>query len=134
MEYLIGAALSLVVCYSANLVGFDRDRAFYPLVMIVIASYYALFAVMAGSTHALVVEGLMASAFLLLAIAGFKYNLWLLVFALLAHGVFDLVHGHLVWNPGVPAWWPMFCLTYDVAAAGYLGWLLRGARLEARAD
>jgi hypothetical protein len=36
----------------------------------------------------------------------------------------------LIQNPGVPAWWPGFCLTYDIAAAGYLAWILR-SRLEA---
>jgi len=55
----------------------------------------------------------------------------LVVAALLAHGVFDFIHAHLVPNPGVPAWWPGFCLTYDIAAAGYLAWILR-SRLEAR--
>ena len=38
--------------------GLDRDRAFYPVVTIVIASYYALFAVMGASTHALILESL----------------------------------------------------------------------------
>ena len=28
-------------------------------------------------------------------------------------------------NPGVPAWWPAFCLGYDVAAAAILAWLSR---------
>jgi hypothetical protein len=43
---------------------------------------------------------------------------------LAAHGVQDLFHARLVANPGVPAWWPAFCLTYDLAAAGYLAWCL----------
>jgi hypothetical protein len=33
----------------AALVGFDRDRAFYPTLQVVIASYYVLFAVMSDS-------------------------------------------------------------------------------------
>ena len=56
MAYLIGAVLALAVSGLATLVRLDRDRAFYPTVMIVIASYYALFAVMGGSNHALGVE------------------------------------------------------------------------------
>jgi hypothetical protein len=27
-------------------------------------------------------------------------------------------------NPGVPLWWPSFCMAYDVTAAGILAWLL----------
>jgi hypothetical protein len=49
MPYVIGAGLALAVCLSATFAGFDRDRAFYPTLTIIIASYYALFAVMAGT-------------------------------------------------------------------------------------
>lgn len=38
MAYLIGAALAAAVGLLATVVGFVRDRAFYPTVMIVIAS------------------------------------------------------------------------------------------------
>ena len=90
-----------------------------------IASYYVLFAVMGGSVHALIVELLAMTGFLLMAFLGFKFNLWLVVAALSAHGLFDWIHPRLVTNPGVPAWWPPFCLAYDISAAGFLAWLLR---------
>lgn len=127
---LIGVVLSLAVSSTATILGLDKDRAFYPTVMMVIASYYALFAVMGGSTRALLVESVVAAAFLGASALGFKRNLWILVLALTAHGLFDFVHGRVIENPGVPAWWPPFCLTYDVTAAGYLAWLLSrpGAR------
>jgi hypothetical protein len=38
MEYLVGAGLALAKSVLASGVGFDRDRAFYPTVMFVIAS------------------------------------------------------------------------------------------------
>jgi hypothetical protein len=53
------------------------------------------------------------------------------VVALVTHGVFDLTHATLVDNPGVPAWWPPFCLAYDVMAGAYLAWLLRTGRVRA---
>jgi len=40
MEYLIGVGLAVVVCAFATLVGFDRDRVFYPTLVTVIATYY----------------------------------------------------------------------------------------------
>jgi hydrogenase-4 membrane subunit HyfE len=49
MPYVVGIVLSIGVAVLARSVGFDRDRAFYPTVMIVIASYYVLFAAMSGS-------------------------------------------------------------------------------------
>lgn len=83
---------------------------------------------MGGSFHAMLVESIVMTVFLLIAFVGFKFNLWLVVAALVGHGVFDFVHRHLVTNPGVPAWWPNFCLGYDVTAAGFLAWLLRRSR------
>jgi hypothetical protein len=46
MDYVIGVALAFVVSAFAALAGFDRERVFYPTLLIVIASYYVLFAVM----------------------------------------------------------------------------------------
>ncbi len=124
MEYLIGAVLAAVVCAFAMLSGFDRDRVFYPTLLIVIATYYILFAAMAGSTSALTIEGLAAGAFLVLAVMGFRKNLWLIVAALAGHGVFDFFHHLAIRNPGVPEWWPGFCLSFDVLAGGFLAVLL----------
>jgi hypothetical protein len=110
--------LALVVSAFAAIAGFDRDRAFYPTVLTVIASYYVLFARMGGSVHALLFESVLRTVFLVFAVVGFRFSLWIVAAALAAHGVFDAVHGYLVTNPGVPTWWPPFCLGYDVTAAG----------------
>ena len=134
MEYMIGMVLALAVGLFATSLGLDRDRAFYPTVMIIIASYYALFAVMGGSTSALFVESIVIVIFLAVSIAGFRSSLWLIVVALAAHGVFDYIHGHLIANPGVPSWWPPFCLAYDVVAAAYLAWLLSRSKVRAAAN
>jgi hypothetical protein len=133
LEFFVGAALALSVGLSATYLGLDRDRAFYPTVMIVIALLYGLFAVMGGSIQVLGLESIAIVAFLAASIAGFKRSLWLVVAALAAHGVYDLVHGQLFTNPGVPLWWPAFCLAYDVVAAGYLAWLLSRAKVRAAA-
>jgi hypothetical protein len=134
VEYLVGTVLALGVCFLATFAGFDRDRAFYPTLMIVIASYYGLFAVMSGSVQALTRESVVIAGFLLLSLLGFKLNLWFVVGGLFAHGIFDFIHDNLIPNPGVPAWWPMFCLTYDVTAAGYLAWLLSRSKVAAYAS
>ena len=68
------------------------------------------------------------SVFLCVAVLGFKFNLWLVVAGLAAHGVFDFFHGRILTNPGVSDWWPAFCLTYDVGAAGFLAWLASSSR------
>jgi hypothetical protein len=118
MAYAIGIVLALLVVCFASWTRFDRDRAFYPTLVVVIASYYVLFAVIGGSTHALVAEALVMAAFALVAVLGFKFSPWLIVAGLAAHGVFDAAHPVIVTNPGVPAAWPAFCLAFDVGAAG----------------
>ncbi|MDB5934125.1 MAG: hypothetical protein JWQ01_1469 [Massilia sp.] len=120
MGYLIGVALAAAVGLLATIVGLDRDRAFYPTVMIVIASYYVLFAISGGTTASIVIETAVMLLFAGAAIAGFKRSLWLVVAALAAHGIFDWLHSPMISNPGVPPWWPQFCLAYDVVAAAYL--------------
>jgi hypothetical protein len=124
MPYLIGIVLAAAVCAFALLSGFDRDRAFYPTLLIVVATYYVLFAVMGSSLTALTMESLAAAAFLLVAVAGFKKNLWLVAAALAGHGVFDFLHSMLIPNPGVPVWWPGFCLSFDILAGLILAILL----------
>ena len=81
---MIGICLALGVSVLAALVGFDRDRAF-SVVMIVIASYYGLFAIMGGSARALGIESLFMAGFVVLSIVGFRINLWLVAAALRTH-------------------------------------------------
>jgi len=125
MEYVIGVMLAAVVCVFAMLTGFDRDRVFYPMLLVVVASYYILFAAIGNSTTALTIESLPAVIFLLLAVAGFKKSLWLIAAALVGHGVFDMFHGVFIHNPVVPPWWPGFCMSFDVLAGVFMAVLLK---------
>jgi hypothetical protein len=131
MEYLIGFFLSLAVAGLAILIGLDRERGFYPTVMILTAAYYVLFALMGGSTRALIIEILVASGFSLMAIIGYRRNLWLIVIALVGHGAFDVVHRLMFENLGVPHWWPGFCLVIDVILGGLLTIRLMQRRVAA---
>ena len=123
LPYVVGVVLSLVVAVFARCSGFDRDRAFYATVVVVVASYYVLFAVMGGSVHALVVESMVMAAFAAAAVLGFRTSTWIVVAALAGHGVLDGFHGLVIDNAGVPPYWPAFCATYDIGAAGCLAWL-----------
>ncbi len=120
MEIGIGIGLAIVICALARALGFARDRSFYPVMMIVIASYYVLFAVMGGSRAALAAECGVATLFGAAAIAGYQRSAWIVAIALAGHGLFDLVHGRVLDNPGVPIWWPGFCGAFDLAAALWL--------------
>ena len=125
MPYVIGIVLSIGVALFARWTGFDRDRAFYPTVLVVIALYYVLFAAMSESVHTVLLESAVMAVFVIAAVVGFKSSAWIVVAALAGHGIFDAVHGKLVENSGMPVWWPAFCLAYDLGAAGSLAWLIK---------
>lgn len=125
----IGVGGALGVGVFARWIGLDRDRAFYPTVMMVIAYLYVLFAAIGGGA-AVPVEVAIGTGFFVLAALGFKLNSWFVVVALVGHGLFDMVHGHLVDNPGVPPWWPEFCGAYDVTAGVFLSVLLLRAKSQ----
>jgi hypothetical protein len=128
---LIGLALAPAIVLLGRLTGLDRDRAFYPVTLIVIAAYYVLFAAMggAGGAQAMTSELIAAAVFVVVAIVGFRTSLWWVAAGIAGHGVFDwFVHPHLIANPGMPVFWPAFCGSIDVALGVLIAvLLLRGA-------
>ncbi len=132
MPLLVGLVLSLGVAVFARRTGLDRDRAFYPTVLIVVALYYVLFAVMSGSTRAVLIESLVMTGFATAAVTGFWWSRWIVVAGLFAHGVMDTFHGHVIENTGVPVWWPAFCAAYDIGAAAWMAWYAKRAPKEIR--
>jgi hypothetical protein len=132
VPYLIGFGLSVGVAVLARIVGFDRDRAFYPAVLMVVASYYVLFAAMSQSMQTVLVESVLAAGFVGLAILGFKKSAWIVAAGLAGHGIFDAFHSVLLTNPGVPPWWPAFCGAFDVGAGAWLTWLLQRRAITPR--
>ena len=128
MAVIIGSVLALLVGAMATAVGFDRDRAMYPIVTFVVASYYVLFAAMGASNETIAWEIAAGAVFAVAAVLGFRCSLWIVVAALAGHGIFDLFHGAVIDNPVVPHWWAGFCSAYDVAAAAYLAWLIRSRK------
>jgi len=124
MALLIGLGLAVAVAIFARVVGLDRDRAFYPTVLIIVGSYYVLFAAMAGSMAGIRLEILGFLAFAGAAVLGFRTSLWVVAAGLALHGLFDFARLGSWPAPGAPEWWPDFCGGFDVAAAVVLGALL----------
>jgi hypothetical protein len=129
METIVGISLALIFCAAATRLGMDRERAFYPAVVMAVASYYLAFAVVDGRSGVMLSEVAIAAVFIVAAVAGFKGKPWFAVAALAGHGVMDLFHHHLVHNTGVPQAWPGFCASFDVTAGALVAWvMLRRAR------
>jgi len=133
MSVAVGVFLALAVLGVVTYADMDRDRALYPVVAMVVASYYTLFAILGGSMRVLVIESAVALVFVALALAGFRSTLWLVAAALAGHGIFDLLHPRLYANPGLPPWWPPFCAAFDVVAAAWLAWRLASRKVRASA-
>lgn len=131
MEYLVGFSLAVFFCAAAAALGMDRERVFYPAVVIAVASYYLAFAAVDGRGGVMLSEVAIAVVFLAGAVAGFKVNPWIAVVALAGHGVMDAFHHVLVNNAGVPPSWPGFCGSFDVTAAALVAWRMR---VRARGD
>jgi hypothetical protein len=124
METIVGITLALLFCGAAAGLGMDRERVFYPAVLIAVASYYLAFAVVDGRNEVMLSELAIAAIFIAGAVAGFKVNPWIAVVALAGHGVMDGFHHHVVHNLGVPRVWPGFCMSFDVTAAAFVAWVM----------
>jgi uncharacterized membrane protein HdeD (DUF308 family) len=111
---VIGVLLAVGIAALAKFTRFDEDRSFYSTILVIVASYYVLFAVLDSSAPALVWELVIAVAFSTVAITGALFLPTLVGIGIIAHGLFDLVHDALIENSGVPTWWPSFCASIDV--------------------
>lgn len=130
--YAAGVVAAILIIAVGVLSRMDRERSFYAVTLIVIASYYVLFAAMASSPGLAVIEAGIAAMFGGAAIVGFRYSRWIVAVALGLHGVFDFAHGQLLNNTGVPDWWPAFCLTVDVLLGLYVAWQITSQRDPSR--
>jgi hypothetical protein len=131
MGYLAGLLVALFLLGLATALRYAHERSFQATVLMLVASYYVLFAAMAADTHAMVAESLVGLVFIAIAVVGFKRWPWLTIAAIAGHGAFDAVHHLFIANPGMPTWWPAFCGTFDVVAGIYLAVLM--SRRENRA-
>lgn len=125
LVFVVGCFAAGCIAALAHWVRFDRDRSFYPTILILIASYYILFAVTADASGSVIlIETVLAMIFVGLALIGALRFSVLIGIGLLLHGILDWFHPLLVANPGVPGWWPMFCAGFDVALGIWvLKWL-----------
>ena len=129
---IIGIALAPAIVLLGRFTGLDRDRALYPVTLIVIAAYYVLFATMGGK-QALPAELMAAAVFVVVALVGFRTSLWWAAAGIAGHGIFDwVVHPRLIANPGMPEFWPAFCGTIDVALGVLIAILLLRGGVPAR--
>ncbi len=90
--------------------------AVWAVALVIIAPVYIGFAVADGRRRVIVVEIVVASAFVIVATLGMAAHPWLIVIGLIAHGLKDLWQ-HRTQFVANTRWWPPFCLIVDFVAA-----------------
>ena len=127
MEAIVGGAVGVLTIVLARIL--RGQRWLYSLGLLTLPSLYAFFALQADEPTVGFKEMVYGIPFL---VAGLVFALvsvrdsaigvgalWIL------HGLYDLMHGRLITNPGVPGWYPVWCFSVDVVIGAYLLWLSR---------
>jgi len=91
----------------------------YAIGLAVIAPVYVGLAVADGRPRVILVECIVAMAFIVIAAAAIKGSPWLLVFGLAAHGVKDAWQHRGQFVSGT-RWWPPFCAAVDWVVASII--------------
>jgi hypothetical protein len=127
IEALVGGAVGVLTIVTARII--RGQRWLYSIGLLVLPSLYAIFALQAGEQAVAVKEMIYGAPYVVAGLA-FAFvsvrqsavvvgALWIL------HGMYDLTHGRLITNAGVPVWYPLFCFSVDVVVGAYLLWLSR---------
>lgn len=122
----LGAVLALASLPAHLLLPPTISHQLATLVLALMAGVYLGFAVQDGRARVLVIEGLVASAFVAAALLGLWVSAWAVPAAYVLHGFWDLAHHRHV-STAMPAWYVPFCAVFDwVFAAGLVAnWLIR---------
>jgi hypothetical protein len=127
IEALVGAAVGVLTILIARTI--RGERWLYSLGLLTLPGLYAFFALKAGEQSVGVREMIYGAPYviagLVFAFVSVRRSAVVVGAFWLLHGLYDLVHGQLITNPGVPVWYPIFCFTVDAVIGAYLLWLAR---------
>jgi len=127
LESLIGAAVGIVTILTARFIG--GQRWLYALGLVTLPSLYALFALHVGERDVGIREMIYGIPFLVggvvLAFVSIRYSAVIVGALWILHGAYDLIHGRLITNAGVPEWYPVWCCSVDMVVGAYLLWFSR---------
>ncbi len=122
---LLGVALGMLCVYLLHRLVIQRWA--YPLGMVALPLPYVFFAYRAGDGNVAFMEMFYGMFFLAagltFAISRMKFSAFVVAILWLLHGIYDVFHGHLILNMGMPGWYPLFCAGFDGVVAASLIWL-----------
>ena len=125
MEYLVGILTAVALAGFARSSGFEKDRSFYPTVLIVIGFLYVVFGAIDGRVSVILIDLIFAFLFASIAVVGYKNNGVIVAGGIALHGVFDFVRYFFIEDKGVPVFWAGFCGTVDILLGIYVWFVCR---------
>jgi hypothetical protein len=127
IEAFVGAATGVLTIAAARAV--RGQRWLYSLGLLTLPSLYAFFALRVGERAVGVDEMIYGIPYLVaglvFALVSVRWSAVIVGAFWMLHGLYDLAHSRFITNPGVPAWYPVFCFWVDVVVGAYLLWLSR---------
>ena len=128
IEALVGVAVGVLTIVVARSI--RGECWLYSIGLLTLPSLYASFALLrAGEPSVGLTEMIYGIPFivagLLFAFVSVRYSAIVVGAFWILHALYDLSHGQFFVNPGVPAWYPVFCFCVDVVVGAYLLWLAR---------
>lgn len=123
IEGLVGIAGGIMTILFARSV--RGEKWVYELGLLSLPGFYFAFALNTGNVDIGLAELMWGLPFIVgsgigLVLLSRPLARLIIGFLWLAHGSFDLVHERLIVNPGMPVWWPIFCVTFDIVVGLYL--------------
>jgi hypothetical protein len=101
----------------------------YSLSLLTLPGIYAFFALQAGEPAVGFKEMIYGVPYvvagIVFAFVSVRHSAVVVGAFWLLHGLYDLAHGQLIANPGIPDWYPIFCFAVDLVIGLYLLWLSR---------
>lgn len=122
LEILVGVIAVLgIIILSKRL---RSEHWAYALSLIILPLPYLVFALWASQSNVITLEFFYGLPFfavgLLCLLFGFRGSAWLVAIMWLIHAPYDVYHSSLFVNDGVPGWYPLVCLGFDIAMGLYL--------------
>ena len=125
LEAIIGAAVGVITIAIARAI--RGQRWLYSSGLLTLPSLYASFALRIGDAALGIRELVYGIPFflagLVFAFVGARRSAMVVGAFWILHGLYDLTHDRFFANPGVPAWYPVFCFSVDAVVGAYLLWL-----------
>lgn len=131
--HIIGLVIGIIIAVPGTIMPVRKflsqraEKTFFSLTLIPIALFYIGFAYYYGNLTALHAEIVGVIIFTVLALLSQFMASWILVWAYVVHGLWDVLHeifvasigGAIPWTE-VPAGYAAFCLAYDLIIAVYV--------------